>query len=275
MRKLIPEEKCIVVLDTNIARYLVKNKYEPDLLDVFVEMKEHGYLFCLSDIAWAELIKQRLNDSIPAQEYEKMLSLLEKFIDMDFPMLPSTEGLTDLFFSEDDYEFDFKHAWEQLRTLEDKQMLEKNLEEVKNGWLAYFSQCSKDPEIPSLLKSLRNDDPQLCQSFATRFNHYNCVPPMHIRMDLELKYYTQQAINVANTCINPCSKKRENDGLDVLLLHYLILPAFLLTEDKIFSSDKLQSIQSFQKEWILNPKKLAMKWCSGEEPRPVWPSTKY
>lgn len=95
---------------------------------------------------------------------------------------------------------------------------------------------------------------------------------MSVRRHLDVLFrFRQSARSVQRKePYDPKSLKKINDGVDVDLFQYLILPAFVLSEDSFFSS-KLEDITSFQKAWLFRPEALAAQWENGLRPQPTWP----
>ncbi|HEK1010717.1 TPA: hypothetical protein SMP92_004019 [Pseudomonas putida] len=90
-------------------------------------------------------------------------------------------------------------------------------------------------------------------------------------MHLEIRYHWRQFARMQKKkgAYNPLSHSKRNDGIDYDLFSYLKLPALLVTEDGGLT-DKLFDIESFQKEWIFRPQKLADLWKANGNPRPAF-----
>ncbi|MFJ3368196.1 hypothetical protein [Pseudomonas sp. NPDC086251] len=89
-RHIIPLEKCIVVLDTNVARKLGESTTWPDWLGTFCNMALSGeYTFALADGAFAELLNQITKPVGGMSDgcFSRMIQGLETFIDPDYPII--------------------------------------------------------------------------------------------------------------------------------------------------------------------------------------------
>lgn len=89
-RHIIPLEKCIVVLDTNVARKLGESTTCPDWLDTFGRMASSGeYTFALADGAFAELLNQitKPEGGMSDRCFSRMIQGLETFLDPEYPII--------------------------------------------------------------------------------------------------------------------------------------------------------------------------------------------
>ncbi|HDR9000093.1 TPA: hypothetical protein QDB01_006105 [Burkholderia vietnamiensis] len=68
---------------------------------------------------------------------------------------------------------------------------------------------------------------------------------------------------------NPGSSNHLNDGIDFDLYRYLMLPAFVVSDDNGFHS-KIADIKSPQRTWFKKPEELAAAWERGELSCPTW-----
>lgn len=99
----------------------------------------------------------------------------------------------------------------------------------------------------------------------------NAHPTMAMRLDLQMRYIWRQWVRTRQKKdgYDPTSEKRSNDGIDLDLYSYLMLPAFVVADDKGFH-ERLSDIKSDQRRWFWRPQELADAWERGERPRPIW-----
>ncbi|MBD8148256.1 hypothetical protein IFT37_20105 [Pseudomonas fluorescens] len=145
-------------------------------------------------------------------------------------------------------------------------------------WATDFATATVDTVHDALTSSVENRnrwdviEPQLR---AAVFNSFESADDKTVHetqgMHLEIRYHWRQFARMQKKkgAYNPSSRSKRNDGIDYDLLSYLKLPALLVTEDGGFV-DKLSDINSFQKDWIYRPQKLADLWEANGNPRPFF-----
>lgn len=274
-RKLIPDSRTIVVLDTCVVRRL---KDTPRWAKVFRAMARNGYCFCLSDVASVEIFNQLSRASIKSREFSRIVKNLRLFLHHEVPIL---FGKRDLFgmlgfplgagsWSEKEARFSSKRAWNLLRHqgVTDRFIASSLLAEARDEWKELFNKVvAPDDSLATtesaLLADVRRDHDNICE----------CHPPMSTRQDFYGKRLVKLVCsnNLSSGGYNPESKKKKNDGIDIDLFHYQMLPAFILTYDKNIHSG-LADISSFQRDWIYRPDDFATEWQHGRRPKLSWPT---
>jgi hypothetical protein len=286
-RNLIPEDQTIVVIDTSPVRNLAYGGI-PEWVDTFAAMAEDGYSFSLADGTLAELLTQIRSGRIPADGYERMINLLRRFVSPTVPMLPgkidleAIIGIKNQVQNIEEIIYLSQEGWRQLQAPHAEALslgpsLEDLLEEERSEWKNLLS----DLRMNSLMYGIdiERSDPDDAAEFLADLvgrsfdSETNIDPPMSIRMHLELRYRFRQMARSAQMKhpYDPTNERNRNDGIDVDLYKYLILPALAVVEDRGFFGS-LNSIRSFQKEWFIRPGDLATRWLAGERPRPIWPT---
>lgn len=91
-RRLIPEDKIIVILDTSPVRNLAHSEI-PDWVRTFADMAEDGYSFSLAETTAAELLMQVRSGRIPEVDFHRMIGLLKTFLNLNAPVLPGQVDL--------------------------------------------------------------------------------------------------------------------------------------------------------------------------------------
>jgi hypothetical protein len=285
-RRLISEDQIIVVIDTSPIRNLAYDE-EPEWVETFAEMSKDGYSFSLADATVAELLTQIRSGRIPSEGYERMIQLVKTFLNLDFPMLPgkidleAMIGVNHTLQSLDETIYLAREGWRQLLsphapTFALGASLEDLLEEERREWAESLEEM-KVHTICYGIDIARSDPDDVAEFLAElvggRFHDEDEIEPaMEVRMHLELRYRFRQMARSAQrkNAYDPGKKRNRNDGIDVDLYKYFILPALAVAEDSGFFSS-LDSIQSFQKDWFYRPEQLAARWLAGERPQPVWP----
>ncbi|CAN0621130.1 protein of unknown function [Burkholderia multivorans] len=85
------------------------------------------------------------------------------------------------------------------------------------------------------------------------------------RQDLQTRYLWRQWVRTreANAPYDPNNPKKVNDGIDLDLYRYLILPALVVSDDGGFHGT-IADIKSPQRTWFQKPEELAAAWEHGE-----------
>ena len=285
-RSLIPDDQIIVVLDTSPARNLA-HEDTPEWLDTFIEMSESGYSFSLSEVAGGELMVQYRSGRIPHEDYFKMLDSLEKFLNPKMPVIPGKldiELMIGIQHDEADIEETLElatRAWDLLCCPLEADMnigpsFETLIEQERLEWNEFLETIAITTMVHGVEISEKNPDQTsqfLLKCMADKFYPgVDIDPPMSTRMHLELLYRFRQSARtqLSKKPYNPQNKNKKNDGIDVNLYRYLILPALVVADDKGFFNS-IKNIESFQVNWFFRPKELAKAWLDGLSPQPVWP----
>lgn len=302
MRALIPETEVIVALDTNVVRNLC---YEtPCWVSSFAQMAKNGYHFCLSDVLLAELLHQFEEESFTFAEYSAAIGQVDTFISSDLPFLPGKNQLYQMSgIIDNDLPNDFNPkfvqaysiaTWEWMKTISSsadlfskpmtfkadgqcyKAAFQKGkardaLDEEREGWSKFIKRYDSLPKdaIPGYQAEMLANMRIEIDSWAS------CDPPLSVRFDLWIKNIlrTVQQRTKSRDPYSPDSRKRKNDGIDILLQHAFLLPAFICLYDKKFLCN-FAEIESFQKTWFLTPEELVAQWEQGYAPSPQWPAKK-
>ncbi|MEZ8484715.1 hypothetical protein [Vibrio splendidus] len=286
-RKLIPDDEIIVVLDTSPIRNLAHGA-PPEWLDVFIEMSKSGYSFSLADTTAGELMVQYRSGRIPHEGYEQMLVHLEKFLNPKVPIIPGKVdvelmiGIEHETYNIEETAFIALEAWRLLQSPNESDFsigppFEELIEEERSEWVRFLSNTAEHTYSYGLdISKMNPDDTANFLSSITEQHLYPNIaiePPMTTRMHLELLYRFRQ---MARTTLkkkpyDPRNKKKKNDGIDVDLYKYFILPALVVADDSGFFNS-IENIDSFQKNWFFRPQELADTWQKGHKPKPIWPS---
>lgn len=286
-RKLIPLSKTIVVLDTAPLRDIAHGG-SAEWVETFAKMARDGYSFSLADATAAELLTQIRSGRIPREGYEHLITLLKTFLNLDFPVLPGKIDLEGMVGARvepgllEETTFLSGAAWAQLvdpgAPVDAKgPPLDVLLEEERKEWVEFLERTRRMTFYYGI--DLEKSDPDdvaefLADQAGEAYDFGDPIkPPMGARMHLELRYRFRQMARTAQKKdrYDPLNSRKKNDGIDVDLYKYLILPALAVSTDNGFFNS-LNSIQSFQKDWIFRPEELANRWLAGERPQPCWPS---
>lgn len=286
---LLPPGKCVVIIDTNAARNLGEEEDEPAWLKTFESMSEAGYSFSLAEGAFAELLAQRMRDSIDDQAFSRMLVRLKRFLNPGVPVMLGNRDIRGMIgaptegapWSASEARSISVRAFEHLAMAEalkgedpemfERQSVDEVLQETRDTWIAQFDRMlglfpkgqaydeHGGPALQAFFESLDENDPL-------------DDPAMSKRLELACKYLWRQHVRSAKSHepYDPRSRKKRNDGIDFELFFFLALPAFIVTCDKGFST-KLDQIKSVQRGWIWTPEDLADAWLSARNPKPSWP----
>lgn len=284
-RKLIAADQTIVILDTMIARALGHDP-RPDWLPVLQEMSRNGYSFSLADTTVGELILQVRNRQISWQEHKRMISALKTFLNQDARGLPSGIDVMTILGAPaappiEETTHLARRMWKQLcdpywQFSAQGPSLEEIRREERADWPSWLKRVADAVKLSGL--DLLGSNPltaaehlaDTCEKGLD--SEMDIDPPMSVRRHLEIRYrFRQVARSVkAKEPYDPTNPKRMNDGIDADLYQYLVLPAFVLSEDSIFFR-KIADIESYQKGWFIKPSALADQWKAGLRPKPVWP----
>lgn len=283
-RLVIPDDQCIVILDTNVARALAYGTEVPHWVNTFALMAEQGYSFSIGDATFAELIAQRNEGRITDTGYAQMTFALEKFINKKIPVLPGKKDVvrmigakpSDPNWSEEDVFRLAQAAWEKLRlaSIENDQTASELLQEERNDWVEIFKVMDAVWESSDKTPELHETEHEQLQIALNSADHGECVvPSMAVRADLQTRLLWRQFVRCKKAIgpYTPESAKKANDGIDFDFYRYLALPALVVSEDTGFFS-RLDNITSFQKQWFYKPQGLADAWARGDRPLPEWPA---
>lgn len=287
-RKLIPEDQVIVVLDTVVARKLAYSHEDTSWCETFSRMSSRGYSFSLADSTVAELVEQRYRASLSAKDCSEICRKLETFLNPDIPVLLGKVDLggmlglnTDPWDADESRELS-RAAWSAVTRCADSaaplDSFNQELKDERNDWIAMYEgwQCVLDhlnreaPDDPIDVNSLTESLLLTMESSQAKWG--NLIPPMSVRSHLSNRYHWRQFVRMQkeHEPYNPRANNKINDGIDADLYRYLILPAFIVSEDRGFFGG-LADINSFQKKWFFRPHALADEWLQGRNPMPLWP----
>ncbi|WP_342613490.1 hypothetical protein [Burkholderia ambifaria] len=291
-RKLIPDDQCIVVLDTSPARDLAYGPTLPDWVATFEKMANAGYSFSLADNALTELLNQHIDGRLNETELHKILAALLRFVNPEVPVLPGKRELLAMIGESDDSTWSeaevsafSKRAWAVLNDPAlldevDRKNLKKALQDDRDDWKQAFEDfdnahaawLTQDPNGETKQPLNEYAHPQLDKALdiiASRGKSQS--PSMAERQDLQTRYIWRQWVRTrkAKDPYDPSSEKKVNDGIDLDLYRYLMLPAFVVAGDAGFHG-KIADIKSPQRGWFWRPEELAAAWERGEKPRPTW-----
>lgn len=277
---LFPANTTIAVLDTNVFRGL---GYEaPDWLDTFDEMSKDNYTFSISDLAFGEFCHQLTSGQIGLHTFKQAIDLSERFISPKVPLFPSKTDIMGMIgaretkrpFDPDEVAATSQLAWQQLKSLAE-------LNEEKKLQSANFFQelinIEKEEWINFFLKKVAGmnlQKPGFLQGEFDQLDRNECDPPiLSTRFDFKTRHLFRKGLHFQKLteAYDPTNEKNKNDGPDDDLLHYLAVPAYVLTNDKgIIAASR--DIQSFQSNWIMKPQDFADAWTKGTLPPLVWPA---
>lgn len=285
-RKLIPDDQVIVVLDTSVARRIAHGEAS-GWLDAFAAMAQEGYSFSLSDIAVGELLIWLRSGRSSPEQHEQLVEGLQRFLSSSFPLLPggidvqAMIGAVENPLLQEEVEYLAEAAWRQicdpsLTVVALGPGLEQIRDEMVVDWAGSLKRVSMHARCGGIDLAGSNpiDVAELLAEFAGSAldEGSDLDPPKSVRMHLEARYRFWQSARTSlrKEPYNPQNKKRENDAIDVDLLCYLQLPAFVVCADMAFIQS-LTNLKSFQNEWMMTPSVLADQWRAGARPHPSWP----
>ncbi|APG05637.1 hypothetical protein BJI69_18155 [Luteibacter rhizovicinus DSM 16549] len=275
----------MVILDTMVARSL-GSESRPEWLAVLGDMSRNGYSFSLADTTTGELTLQARRKQFSFLHHKRMMTALRKLLNPNLRSLPSRVDLQGIIgaSSAPPLEETLELSRIMWRLLNDPSLtvpgmgppLEQIRDEERADWPAWIKQVARKIEASGV--DLAGCNPttkadELALLYRDDLDAESDVtPPMSVRRHLEIRYRLRQVARSVQkkepyVASNP---RKINDGIDVDLYQYFVLPAFVLSEDKIFF-EKISDITSFQKDWFMRPAELAAKWKQGLRPRPVWP----
>jgi hypothetical protein len=279
-RFLVPLSQTLVVLDTNPARNIAEEG-EPAWVEVFARMRDAGYVFCLADAAFAELLTQRCKNAINDAGYSRMIASLERFID---PQLPVLLGKCDVLgmlgvrdqqmrWSAEEVWKISREGWERLKRAKPGDFAaDVEIEEERADYRDAFKVLADAWEASDRSVPLHEyDHPQLDKALSLQKSTRPIRPGMHVRNDLQVRWLWRQFVRsqLPKHAYDPESRKRRNDGIDFDLFRYLALPALVVSGDEVFF-EKLKDIDSLQKKWFWKPAALASAFERGELAAPRW-----
>lgn len=291
-RRLIPHEQTIVVLDTSPIRNIAHTETTPAWVATFAAMADNGYAFSLADGALAELLAQYFYGSFGDAELDKILAAISQFLNHDVPILMGKRDImamihvsNDTRWSENDARCFSKQAWAvldrpSLLNEEGRTKLVAALQYDRDEWIRSFKKLDvrysrwveKNPGIEENMPLDPYEHP-LLDSFLCGLASHRRVrqPNLATRMDLLLRYTWRQWVRsrLAKDAYSPTSQRNINDGIDLDLYRYLMLPALIVADDRGFH-ERILEINSEQRAWIWRPQVLADAWLAGQRPRPSW-----
>ena len=285
----IPTPRIIVVMDTNAARNLGEEVFEPPHVATFEAMADDGYAFSLADGAFAELMDQRQRGSMGDVVFDRMLGRLARFLDATVPVFLGQRDVRALIgedVGEPAWTLENFHATAQLAwTLlcganvvpeadsgdAEQRKASQVLQEARDRWIAQFDQMAR-------LFPIKEGDTELggpsSEDFARMLDEQTRLPerPMSRRLDLGIKVAWRQHFRKqrARHAYDPSNPRKSGDGIDFDLFYFLMLPCLVVTSDEDLGAG-LNTIQSFQRDWILTPAELAAAWTAGDRPETRWP----
>lgn len=292
-RKIILDEQTIVVLDTSPVRNIAYADATPAWVATFAEMADHGYAFSLADGALAELLAQYIRGALVDADLDKILAAISQFLNPDVPILPGKRDIMamigesmDAGWSEDDARDYSTRGWAVLNDPslldeEGRTKLQEALQFDRNEWISWFTKfddsyarwvadkpgIEKEHPLNQYKHVLLDENFSNLASYS-RFRQ----PDLATRQDLEMRYVWRQWVRTRQDkdAYDPTSPKKINDGIDLDLYKYLMLPALVVADERGFH-ERLADIKSPQRDWFWRPQELADAWTSGNKrPRPGW-----
>ncbi|MDP9607559.1 UNVERIFIED_ORG: hypothetical protein J2W38_007384 [Variovorax paradoxus] len=285
MRLIIPEKKTIVVLDTNPARNLAEMEEAPPWLHDFEAMSRDGYSFSLAEIAVAELMAQYDRGSLSQSNHQRMIDRLSLFLNLEMPALAGKKDIygmlelnVDAWKPEETWQLaQIMWAWLKDPAHDGRpgeELLKELLQEERDDWVEYLRTIkSMVAELaPKEGFSYQDATPEVIAAIDASLSNGSSNPTMAQRVHLHSRYRWRQFVRSQKSKgpYNPLSGNKRNDGIDVDLYIYLMLPAFVVTTDTAFL-DGLKDIESFQRGWFVTPETLSAQWSNGTKPRLAWP----
>lgn len=290
-RKLIPDEQTIVVLDTSPVRNIGHDGV-PAWVATFADMAKNGYSFSLADGACVELLTAHARGSITDHELATIISAAETYLN---PAVPVLLGKVDLMrmigesSAPSGWEAEAltlsQRAWQVLKAAsstspEERIGGEDELQEDRDDWIDAFKKfdaahaewLSKYPDGEAEHPLNEYEHPALDAALDHLAAGSQTPPPtMAERQDLQMRYIWRQWVRTRKEkhAYDPSSPKKVNDGIDLDLYRYLMLPALVVADDGGFHQ-RIADIKSPQREWFWRPQALADAWTRGERPRPAW-----
>lgn len=282
-----------IVLDTSVAREFCYS--EPSWFKTYLKMKEEGWSFHLSEVAFAEMIAAIERNSINQDNLAQGLAGLDKILDTELPCLPTKKRLLDLCEvvdrerdSGDVRSKEFLHghsraAWDALKQLaisaEERKEITfeadgrtykcplkggvaaELMEQERKNWIDHMSgpiQVHSDYNTEVAAEKAHCDDWARSSS-----------PPMSVRCDIVV-HAIVELTRRRKDGYSPTSSKRRNDGIDLILSFAFMWPALLVTADKKLYK-LLRALRSYQANWSYLNDELAKKFQEGALQEPVWP----
>ncbi|MDI2144921.1 hypothetical protein KBJ94_23000 [Pseudomonas sp. ITA] len=155
-RHIISIEKCIVVLDINVARELGESLVRPGWVNTFTRMVSSGeYAFVLADGTFAELLHQITtpDGGMTDECFARMVQELEIILDPEYPIIPGKRDLWGMLGAVGEKPWCAREAkdlstrsWQVLcdilsepKNAQFSLMIEESLQEEREDWIAVFS----------------------------------------------------------------------------------------------------------------------------------------
>ena len=257
-------------------------------------MTGDNYSFSLAAGACAKLMTAHARGSITNGELKAIVDATEIFLNSEVPVLLGKIDLmrmigeADELGWEDEARMLSQRAWQMLKAAsstapEERTSAEAELQEDRDNWIRAFAMfdeglrewLSENPNRRNQFPLHPFEHPLLEQQFRSLAAcSVNRHPDMAERVDLRMRYTWRQWVRSRQKKdgYNPASKKSRNDGVDLDMYSYLMLPALVVAGDKNFHS-RIAYIKSPQLNWFFQPQDLANAWKRGERRRPAWASS--
>lgn len=279
-RFLIPAERQIVVLDTSPVRNIAEGTV-PSWVATFARMRKDGYVFCLADGAFAELLTQRCEGRISDEGHQRMISALRLFIDLEVPVLLGKRDVVAMLglqkqqkrWSAKEVRKVSQEGWSRLvKAKPGDPHAGLELDEERIGYRSMFERLEEAWEASDKSVALNEyAHPQLDLALEEQRTHGRIRPDTDVRNDLQVRWIWRQFVRsqLPKDAYDPESPKKRNDGIDFDLYSYLALPAFVVATDAGFFK-KIADIDSPQNSWFWKPEDLAAAYERGGVPRAHW-----
>lgn len=284
---LIDPGNCVVILDTCSVRALAHEGVCPTWVSSFKDMALNGYSFSLSDVAFAELVEQISRGAINSVCRDRMIERLDEFINQELPVFMGKIDIVAAIggrhskpdWSIEEFRDISRTGWLELRnTIEssDKDHAVKGfLQEEREDWVEHFELLTEITKKLNISTNNLHENTDLVLDTAFKvLDKDNKFPeqPFSMRCDLQIKLLWRQFVRMKkkNRAYNPQSTNKKNDGIDFDLYRYLMIPAFVVSNDNGFFVG-IDDINSYQVSWFKKPAELSQEWDRGETPRLMWP----
>lgn len=286
----------VVALDTCIFRDLSYSI--PDWLQPFEKMAAQGVRFCFLDNVSAEIVYALQEQRMSFAQMQLAAERSAVFLDRKVPLLPGGFELRWIVGSDDVEPIERMSPFEHTNVLWTSLVKSKNIQELETPFLtgepgrefemsvvdvAVAGEMFDDARQEWIDSVKRHDEKEPGELAASRdkilrdtraaIDQRSCLPPpLSVRIDLWVHYRAwidEMRNRDPSERLNPESKKRRNDAIDVTMLRTLMLPALLCVEPKFARS--LRLLPSFQAEWVYDAQSLAKAWADGCLVAPEWP----
>lgn len=291
-RKIIPDEQCMVVLDTSPVRNIAYETSTPAWVATFADMSANGYSFSLADGALTELLAQHIRGALDETELATIVEAIETFLNPDLPVLPGKKDVMGMIGESDDPVWTAaetvaysRAGWTLLKTPslmteEQRTKIVKALKDDRDEWTKSFAKYDasydawllREPDGEKRQPLNEHDHPLLEEELTDLASYSQSQPPtLAERSGLQVRYIFRQWVRTRQKkhAYDPNHPNKVNDGVDLDLYRYLMLPAFVVADDKGFH-ERLADIKSPQRTWFWRPQDLADAWKLGKRPRPTW-----